>query len=47
MAKTLMLFAIPRKIVTAIKAEWRSWHGDPMVDPSHLPGGSEIAKRGR
>ena len=44
----LMLFAIPRRIVTAIKAEWGSWHGNPMVDPSQvpssLPGGS---KRGR
>jgi glycosyltransferase involved in cell wall biosynthesis len=46
-AKTLMLFAIPRKIVTAMKGEWRSWHGNPMIDPSHLPGGSGIAKRGR
>lgn len=46
-AKTLMLFAIPRKIVTAMKAEWGSWHGNPLVDPSHVPGASEIAKRRR
>jgi glycosyltransferase involved in cell wall biosynthesis len=47
MAKTLMLFAIPRRIVTTLKAEWRSWHvgGEAFVD--RLPGGSEIAKRGR
>jgi hypothetical protein len=52
MAKTLMLFAVPRKLVTVMKAEWRSWHGNPLVDPSHVqtshvPGASEIAKRGR
>jgi len=50
-AKTLMLFAVPRKIVTVIKAEWGSWHGNPRVDPSHvpsrLPDASKIAKRGR
>ena len=26
MAKTLLLFAIPRTIVTTLKAEWRSWN---------------------
>ena len=26
MAKTLLLFAIPRVLVTTLKAEWRSWH---------------------
>ncbi|HLH92143.1 MAG TPA: glycosyltransferase [Xanthobacteraceae bacterium] len=26
MAKTVMLFAIPRVLVTTLKAEWRSWH---------------------
>jgi glycosyltransferase involved in cell wall biosynthesis len=46
-AKTLMLFAIPRRLVTVVKAEWRSWHSDAIVDPAGLPGGSEIAKRRR
>jgi hypothetical protein len=26
MAKTLLLFAIPRVLVTTLKAEWGSWH---------------------
>ena len=44
-AKTLMLFAVPRRVVTVVKAEWRSWHGAPvLVDPAGLPGAS---KRGR
>jgi hypothetical protein len=44
-AKTLMLFAIPRRIVTTLKAEWRSWHSEGFVD--RLSSASEIAKRGR
>jgi glycosyltransferase involved in cell wall biosynthesis len=44
-AKTLILFAIPRRIVTTVKAEWRSWHAGGFVD--RLSGASEIAKRGR
>lgn len=47
MAKTLMLFAIPRRLLTTLKAEWRSWH--PQVTAAagaNLPNGaSEIAKR--
>jgi glycosyltransferase involved in cell wall biosynthesis len=50
MAKTLSLFVIPRKIVTVVKAEWRSWHeedDDVVVERAALPRGeSEIAKRG-
>ena len=47
MAKTLMLFAIPRRLLTALKAEWRSWHPQvPVAAGSDLPNGaSEIAKR--
>ena len=47
MAKTLTLFAIPRQIVTTLKAEWRSWNPDEAKVPSaNLPSGaSEIAKR--
>ena len=48
MAKTLALFAVPRKVLTTIKAEWRSWHPEPgrAAAGSNLPrGASEIAKR--
>jgi hypothetical protein len=47
MAKTLMLFAIPRRLLTTLKAEWRSWHPEePATRSSNLPNGaSEIAKR--
>ena len=47
MAKTLTLFAIPRRILTTLKAEWRSWHPEqPATASSNLPNGaSEIAKR--
>jgi glycosyltransferase involved in cell wall biosynthesis len=47
MAKTLMLFVIPRSIVTTLKAEWRSWHppGERGVPAPNLPRAtSEIAK---
>ena len=46
MAKTLMLFAIPRQVLTTIKAEWRSWHPPAAASAgSNLPSGtSEIAK---
>jgi len=27
MVKTLLLFVIPRKVVSVLKAEWRSWPG--------------------
>ncbi|HEY4921212.1 MAG TPA: glycosyltransferase [Xanthobacteraceae bacterium] len=44
MAKTLMLFAVPRVLVTTLKAEWRSLH--PQHEHLGLPrAGSEIAKR--
>ena len=48
MAKTLLLFAIPRRIVTTLKAEWKSWHPEARAARSaDLPNGaSEIAKRG-
>jgi hypothetical protein len=47
MAKTLMLFAIPRRLLTTLKAEWRSWHPEePATASSNLPNhASEIAKR--
>jgi glycosyltransferase involved in cell wall biosynthesis len=47
MAKTLLLFAIPRRVVSTLKAEWRSWHPQERATPgSGLPrGASEIAKR--
>jgi len=47
MAKTLMLFAIPRRLLDTLKAEWRSWHPQEAVTArSNLPSGaSEIAKR--
>jgi glycosyltransferase involved in cell wall biosynthesis len=47
MAKTLMLFAIPRRLLTTLKAEWRSWHPEEAATASrNLPNGaSEIAKR--
>jgi glycosyltransferase involved in cell wall biosynthesis len=48
MAKTLALFAVPRTVVTTLKAEWRSWHPEPgrAAAGSNLPrGASEIAKR--
>jgi hypothetical protein len=35
MAKTLLLFAIPRVLVTTLKAEWRSWH--PQGDLVGVP----------
>jgi glycosyltransferase involved in cell wall biosynthesis len=47
MAKTLMLFVIPRSIVTTLKAEWRSWHppGERAGPAPNLPRAtSEIAK---
>lgn len=48
MAKTLLLFCIPRRIVSTLKAEWRGWHPEEHGEPSsNLPrGASEIAKRG-
>jgi glycosyltransferase involved in cell wall biosynthesis len=47
MAKTLMLFVIPRSIVTTLKAEWRSWKppGERPAPAPNLPRAtSEIAK---
>jgi glycosyltransferase involved in cell wall biosynthesis len=47
MAKTLLLFAIPRSIVTTLKAEWRNWHppGErPGAAPNLPRATSEIAK---
>ncbi len=43
----LLLFAIPRRVVTTLKAEWRSWHPDEhATSSSNLPhAASEIAKR--
>jgi glycosyltransferase involved in cell wall biosynthesis len=49
MAKTLMLFVVPRKVVTTLKAEWRSWQppGDEAVSHGGLPrAASEVAERG-
>jgi glycosyltransferase involved in cell wall biosynthesis len=49
-AKTLALFAIPRALVTTLKAEWHSPHGDGgrTTTRSDLPrGASEIARRRR
>ncbi len=52
MAKTLMLFVIPRKVVSVLKAEWRSWPGRPepeigdVLNHVGLPSnGSKIARR--
>jgi glycosyltransferase involved in cell wall biosynthesis len=46
MAKTLLLFVVPRKFVTVVKAEWRSWHDEDGVERAGPPhGASEIAKR--
>ena len=47
MAKTLMLFAIPRSIVTTLKAEWRSRNpsGERVGRVPNLPRATaEIAK---
>jgi glycosyltransferase involved in cell wall biosynthesis len=47
MAKTLLLFAIPRTIVTTLKAEWRSWKppAERIGSAPNLPrAASEIAK---
>jgi hypothetical protein len=44
MAKTLMLFAIPRVLVTTLKAEWRSWHPPRQNSPRAT---SEVADRRR
>src|SRR5215467_9925955 len=46
-AKTLMLFAVPRRLVTTLKAEWRSRHAGNAGFADRLPDASEIAKRGR
>jgi hypothetical protein len=46
MAKTLMLFAIPRVLVTTLKAEWRSWHPQRQnLGARRAP--SEVADRRR
>jgi glycosyltransferase involved in cell wall biosynthesis len=47
MAKTLLLFAIPRRVVSTLKAEWRSWRPEEHpTQKADLPrGASEIAKR--
>ena len=51
MAKTLALFVVPRKVVSVLKAEWRSWPdsspgvGD-AVNHAGLPRGvTKIARR--
>jgi len=47
MVKTLLLFTIPRRVVSTLKTEWRSWHPvEAAGSNANLPNGaSEIAKR--
>jgi glycosyltransferase involved in cell wall biosynthesis len=44
MAKTLLLFAIPRVLVTTLKAEWGSWHPQRQ-DLGAPPAAPDTAKR--